>query len=204
MDTLEDGGGLADVSGGGEAQAADKPGAHIGEDITVEVGHDHDTVTVLGGVLDDVEAGTIKKDIGELDVGELLGDILADAEEETIGHLHDVGLVDGGDVVTTLGPGILKGVPGASFTGLLGDELDALDDATDDLVLNATVLTLSVLTNEDGVDILVGGLVADDALAGSNIGKEVEGTTEGEVEGDVALANGGGQGTLEGNLVPVD
>ena len=58
-------------------------------------------------------------------------------------------------------------------------------------MLNARVLSLGVLTDEDGVDIVVGGLVALDRNTGTDVGKEVEGTAEGQVERDVSLANYG-------------
>jgi hypothetical protein len=57
-------------------------------------------------------------------------------------------------------------------------------------VLNARVLALGVLADQDGVDIVVGGLVPSDGPAGPQVGEEVECPAEGEVEGDVALADG--------------
>ena len=74
--------------------------------------------------------------------------------------------------------------------GLLGDELDALHNTVNNNVLNARVFTLGVFTDQDGVDIVVGGLVTSDRSAGADVGEEVEGTAEGKVEGDVTLSNG--------------
>jgi len=42
------------------------------------------------------------------------------------------------------------------------------------------------------------------ALARADVGEEVEGAAEGQVERDVALANGRGEGTFERNVVPLD
>lgn len=58
-------------------------------------------------------------------------------------------------------------------------------------MLDAGVLSLGVLTDQDSVDVVVGGLVPSNGAAGTNIGKEVEGAAEGQVEGDMALADGG-------------
>jgi hypothetical protein len=86
---------------------------------------------------------------------------------------------------------VLEGKAQDSLRGLTGDELDALDDSINNDVLNSRVLALSVLSDQDGVDVVVGGLEAGDGAAGSQVGKEVEGTAECKVERDVALADRG-------------
>lgn len=56
-------------------------------------------------------------------------------------------------------------------------------------MLDARVLALGVLTDEDGVDVVIGCLETLDRGTGSDVGEEVECTAEGEVKGDVTLAN---------------
>ena len=56
-------------------------------------------------------------------------------------------------------------------------------------MLDARVLSLRVLPDEDGVDIIVRGFESLDRGAGADVGEEVEGATEGQVEGNVSLAN---------------
>lgn len=57
------------------------------------------------------------------------------------------------------------------------------------LVLNTRVLSLSVFTNKDGIDVVVGSLEALDGETRTNVGKEVEGSTKSKVERDVSLSN---------------
>lgn len=76
-----------------------------------------------------------------------------------------------------------------ALTGLAGDELDALHDAVYDYVLDAGVFSLGVLADQDGVDAVVWGLVSFDGAAGSDVGEEVEGSAEGQVEGNMAFSN---------------
>jgi hypothetical protein len=78
--------------------------------------------------------------------------------------------------------GIVERVSCHSLTRSPGDKLDGLNDAIDDLVLDTRVFALSVLSNEDGVDVVVGRLVTLDGHARSNVCKEIEGTSEGQVE----------------------
>lgn len=76
---------------------------------------------------------------------------------------------------------VLEGVAEDALGGFAGDKLDRLDDTVDDYMLDSTVLSLGVLSDQDGVDVVPGGLVADDALAGSNVGEEVECSAESQV-----------------------
>ena len=57
------------------------------------------------------------------------------------------------------------------------------------LVLNTRVLSLSVLSDENGVHIIVGGLEALDGCTRSDVGEEVECPPESKVEGNVTLSN---------------
>ena len=99
--------------------------------------------------------------------------------------------MDDADLLLADGLRVLEGETEDTLRRLLGDKLDALDDTVDDDVLNAGVFTLGVLTDENGVDVVVGGLVASDGLARTQVGEQVESTTESQVQGDVTLANGG-------------
>jgi hypothetical protein len=190
VDGLEDGALITNVTGGGETETTDQSGAHVGENVTVQVGHNENLVVVGGRVGDDLEARVVQQLGVELDVGELLGDLAGGVEEKTVGHLHDSGLVDNADLLLVDGLRVLEGETENTLGSLAGDELDALDDTVNNDVLNAGVFTLGVLTDEDSVDVVVGGLVASDGLAGTQVGEKVESTTEGQVQGDVTLANG--------------
>jgi len=191
VDGLEDGALITDVAGGSKTETTDETSAHVGENVTVKVGHDEDLVVVGSGIGGHLEAGVVEKLGIKLDIGEVLGDLAGGVEEETIGHLHDGGLVDNADLLAVDGTGLLESVAEDTLGSLTGDELDGLDDTIDDDVLNARVLSLSVLTDKDGVNAIVGGLEAGNGAARTEVGEKVEGPAEGQVEGNVALADGG-------------
>lgn len=204
VDGLEDGALVANVARGGQTKTANETSAHIGQNVSVQVGHDEDLVVVGNGVGDHLQARVVQQLSVELDVGELLGDLAGGAQEEAVGHLHDGGLVHGADLVAANVAGVLEGIAQDALRGVAGDELDALDDAVDDNVLNARVLALGVLADQDRVDVVVGRLVAGNGPAGPDVGEEIEGAAERQVERDVALANGRRQRALERNQVPRD
>lgn len=190
VDSLEDGALVANVAGGSETQTTDQTGAHVGQNVTVQVGHDQDLVIVGRRVCDHLQARVVKQLGIELDVGELLSDVAGGGEEKTVGHLHDGGLVHGAHLLAANGIGVLEGEAQNALRGLAGDELDALDDAVNNDVLDTRVLALGVLADQDRVDTVVGRLEALDGAAGAHVGEEVECAAEGKVEGDVTLANG--------------
>lgn len=204
VDSLEDGAVVTNVAGRSETKTTNETGAHVGENVSVQVGHDENLVVVWNRVRHHLQARVVEELSVKLNVGELLGNLAGGAEEEAVGHLHDGGLVHSAHLLPANVAGVLEGISQDALRGLAGDELDALDNAVDDNVLNARVFSLGVLADQDGVDIVVGRLVAGDGAAGTDVGEEVEGAAEGEVERDVTLANGRGQWALEGDQVLLD
>jgi hypothetical protein len=190
VDGLEDGALVTNVTGGGETKTTDETGAHVRQNVTVQVGHDKDLVVVRGRVSDDLQARVVQQLGVELDVREVLGDVTSSVEEKTVGHLHDGGLVHNANLLLVDGLGVLEGEAQDTLGSLLGDELDALDDTINNDVLNTGVFTLGVLTDQDSVDIIVGGLVTGDGAAGTDVGEQVESTAQSQVQGDVTLTNG--------------
>ena len=191
VDSLEDRALVTNVTGGGETETTDETGAHIRQDVTVQVGHDQDLVVVGSRVGDDLQARVVQQLSVEFDIGELLGDIAGKVQEKTVGHLHDGSLVHHADLLLVDGTSVLEGEAQHTLGRLLGDKLDALHNTIDNDVLNTRVFALGVLTDQDGIDVVVGGLVASDGAAGTNVGEKVEGTTESKVQRNVSLANGG-------------
>jgi hypothetical protein len=204
VDSLEDRALVTNVTGRGKTKTTDQTGAHVGENVSVQVGHDENLVVVGKRIGDHFQAGVVEELSVKLNVGVLLGELTCSAEEKTIGHLHDGGLVNSANLLPANVTGVLEGVTEDALGSLAGDELDGLDDAINNDVLDAGVLALGVLTDQNGVDVVVGGLEALDRPAGTDVGEEVEGTAERQVEGNVTLADGGSEGTLEGDVVPVD
>lgn len=190
VDGLEDGALVTNVSGRSKTKTTNQTGAKIGENVTVKVGHDENLVVVRKRVGDHLEAGVVEELGVKLNLGILGGHLAGSVEEETVGHLHDGGLVHNAHLFLASSNGVLESEAENALGGLLGDQLDGLDNAVNNDVLDARVFALGVLTNEDSVDIVVGGLVAGDRLAGTQVGEEVECTAESQVEGDVTLANG--------------
>ena len=197
---LEDGNLTTHVATGNDTGAADETSADVGENATVKVGHDHDVE--LLGTADTLHAGVVDNHVVGLDGGVLLTNLLDGVAEETVGELHDVGLVDAGNLAAVVGQGEGEGELGDALGLGAGDDLERLDDAGDGLVLEARVLALGVLTDNAEVDVLVAGLVAGDVLDQDDGGVNVEFLTECDVERLVAGAlDGSVKDTLETQLV---
>ena len=90
------------------------------------------------------------------------GDGPAALEEQAVGQLHDVRLVDGRDLAPAVGDGVVEGEAGDPLRRGAGDDLDALRGVGADHVLDAGVQVLGVLADDDEVDVLVARLEALD------------------------------------------
>lgn len=188
---LEDRALVPNVSRWGQSEATDQAGAHIGQNVSVQVGHDEDLVVVWSGISDDSQTGVVEKLSVEVNAREVLSNILGGVEEETIGHLHNSGLVDDTDLLPPNLLGMLESKSEDTLRRLAGDELDALHNSVNDNMLNSRVFSLSVLSDQDNVNIVVWSLVAGNRSARAEVSKKVESSSEGQVKRDMSLANGG-------------
>lgn len=197
---LEDGNITAHIAPGDNTGAANQRGGDVGQDATVEVGHDHD-VKLLGPA-DALHRGVVDDHVVALELGVVFGQPVEGAAEETVGELHDVGLVDAGDLLAVVGQGEAEGELGDALRLGAGDDLERLDDAGHALVLEAAVLALGVLADDAHVDVLVPRLEARDVLDQRDGSVDVELLAHGHVEALVAgPADGGVQNTLQTQLV---
>lgn len=200
---LEDGNLTAHVAAGDDTGAANQGSTNVGQDAAVQVRHDHD-VELLGAG-DGLHGGVVDNHVVDLEGGVLLGGLVEGAAEQTVGQLHDVGLVNAGDLLAAVGEGKGKGELGNALGLGAGDDLERLDDAGHALVLQAGVLTLGVLTDDAQVDVLVARLVAGDVLDQRDAGVDVELLAHGDVEALVAgAADGRVEDTLEAQLVALE
>ena len=105
-------------------------------------------------LLDQLHAHVVDDAVLELDpAGVLGGDLPAALQEEAVGELHDVGLVDGGDLAAAVAQRVLERVARDALRGGAGDDLDALGGIGPDPVLDPGVQVLGVLADDDQVDV---------------------------------------------------
>lgn len=191
VDSFEDRAFVSNVARRGKTQATNQTSAHVRQDIAVKVGHDQDFVVVRDGIGDNFQASVIKELSVEFNIGEILGHISRSAQEETVGHFHDGGLMHDADLLPAYLLGILEGKAENTFRCFPGNELNALHNAIYHNMLNAGVFALSVLADKDSLDVIVWGLVTGNRPTRTDIGEKVESTSESKVEGNMAFADGG-------------
>jgi hypothetical protein len=160
VDSLEDGAFVTDVTRWSKTKTSNKTSAHIGENVTVQVGHNQNFVVVWCWVGDDLQAGVIEELGVEFDLGEVLRNSLGGGQEKTITHLHDGSLVNRANLKLSDVLCVLECESKNTLTGLSGNELDALHNTIHHNVLNAGVLSLGVFSDKDSVNSVVWGLVA--------------------------------------------
>jgi hypothetical protein len=188
---LEDSNVTTHVATGDQTRSTNESSADIGQDTSVKVRHDHDVELLRTG--NSLHGGVVHNHVVHLQGGVVLSDLVECAAEETVGKLHDVGLVDTGDLLAVVGQGEAECEFGDTLGLGAGNDLQGLDDTGDGLVLETRVLTLGVLTDDAEVDILVASFVTGDVLDQGDRGIDVQLLTQSDVEGLVA-------GTLDGSV----
>ena len=126
-----------------------KARAQIADDVAVEVLQQQRVVLV--GIHHQLHAGVVDDVLAVEDLGKPLGHLARAAQKQPVGELHDVGLVDGVNLLAAVLARVLEGELGDARRALFGDHLDALDHAGNDFVLQADVLALGVFADDDQV-----------------------------------------------------
>lgn len=200
---LEDSDVTAHVAAGDETRTANKSGTNVGQNATVKVRHNHDIELLR--TRHGLHGGVVDNHVVDLEGRVLLGSLVEGGAEQTIGELHDVGLVNASNLLAAVGEGESKSESGNALRLGAGDDLERLNDTGDALVLEAGVLALGVLTDNAQVDVLVAGLVAGHVLDEGDAGVDVELLSHGNVEALVAgAADGGVEDSLEAELVALE
>ena len=133
-----------------------------------------------------------------------LRDVAAAVEEQPVRELHDVRLVDRGHALAGEAAGVVEGEARDPGRGLLGDDLQALDDARHDLVLEAGVEILGVLADDDQIDVLEAARHAGEVAHRAQVGVEVERLAQPDVDAGEALADRRRHRPLQRHLVRPD
>lgn len=183
---LENGNVTAHVATWDDTWASDKGGTDVGENASVQVWHDENVKLLWTG--DTLHGGVVDNHVAGLESWEVLGNSVEGVTEKAVSQLHDVGLVDTGDLLAVVGKGERESELGDALRLGAGDDLERLNNTWNGLVLEAGVLSLGVLTDDGKVDVLVAGLVSWDVLDQDNGRVDVELLTESDVEGLVAGA----------------
>jgi hypothetical protein len=191
------------VATGDETRSTNEGSTHVRQDTSVQVRHDHH-VKLLGAG-NSLHRGVVHDHVVHLQGGVVLGDLVECAAEETVGQLHDVSLVDTGNLLAVVGKSEAESELGDALGLGTGDDLQRLDDTLNGLVLETGVLSFGVLTNDAEVDILVASLVTGDVLDQRDGGVDVQLLTEGDVEGLVARSlDRSMEDTLQAELVALE
>jgi hypothetical protein len=168
---------VAQIGAGDDTDAADQARTEIRHQVTVEVLHHHDVELVR--VHDQLHAGVVDDQLLVLDLGVLLGHGAAAFEEHAVRALHDVRLVNGGDLPALLADGELEREARDARRRRGGRYLDALDDTGNHPVLEPGVLAFGVLAHDHHVDAGETARAPGKVPHRSEIGVEVEHLAQG-------------------------
>lgn len=181
---LKDSDVTAHVAARDNTRAANESSSNVGQNATIQVGHDHDIK--LLGLADALHGGVVDNHVVALKLGVVLGQTLEGSTEKTVGKLHDVGLVDTSDLLAVVGKREAEGKLDDALRLGASDDLEGLNDTWDALVFETAVLALGILTNDGEVDVLMACLETRNVLNQRDGGIDVELLAHSHVEALVA------------------
>lgn len=197
---LEDSVLTANVDTRNQTGATDKGSTNVTKNSTVKVGGDKNVKLLRPR--DGLHRSVIDNHVGVLNLRVVLTDLFNSGTEKTVSQLHNVGLVNGSDLLTVVLQSKVIGKASNALRLVLGDDLEGLNNTGDGLVFQTRVLTLCVLTDEGHVNAINASLNTGNVLDENQRGVDVELTTESNVEGSVTrLLDRSVKNTLQTNLV---
>src|SRR4051794_22035603 len=163
---------LADVDAGRRADAADEARSEVADDIPVKVAHDEDVELLRLG--NQLHAAIVDDDVLRRQLGKFLGDGTERFQKQAIGELQNVGLMNASDRLAAAAFRPCESKAEKPLAGRLGDDLQALYDARDNLVLDRRVQVFRQFAENEEVHAGEAGFKAADILQGPNGGKNPE------------------------------
>ena len=104
---LEEGNVVTHVTAGNDTGTTNEGSTDVGEDGAVEV-RSNENVELLGPA-NALHGSVVDNHVVDLEARVALRDVVESAAEETVGELHDVGLVDASNLLALVGLGKVKG-----------------------------------------------------------------------------------------------
>src|SRR5579864_2249599 len=184
---FENGASVVEIRAGHQAETAHKCGAQVGDDVAVEVfEHQH---VVLVGIHHQLHAGVVDDVLAIGDLGIFLRDGTGTAKEQTIGELHDVGFVDGMDLLAFVLARIVESETRDAGGGFRGDDLQALDHAGNNFMLDAGIKALGIFANDDQVNVRIASRNVRKIANGPEVCVELEALAQLDVNAGKAAAD---------------
>ena len=167
--------------------AADKATGQVGNDVAVEIRRDQ--YVEVFRMHDQLHACVIDDLVVAFDLRIVLGDFLEDRKEEAVAELHDIGLVDAGDLLAAVGYGVVEGGLDDAAAGLAGDDLDGMHFIVADFFFYAGIEVFRVFTEGDQVDVGEGRDHSCVRFCRADIGEEIVFLAQHDVDGTETATN---------------
>src|SRR5258706_13313528 len=190
---------VAEVGAGHNAEAANQTYRQIRDDITVQIFQQQDVEPRR--VEHQLQTSVVDDQIAETDLLVLLRDVPGALEEQTVGQLHDVRLMNRHDFFPAVGARVVERELCDAGRRFLRDYFQAFHDPWHNFMLDAGIQTFGILAHDDQIDVLIARLDSWQIFDRPQIGVKIETLAQLHVDAGKTLAHWSRHRTLEGNAV---
>src|SRR5581483_1567233 len=192
MHSFENGAFIANIGARHQSKTPDKSGTEIGDDIAIEIFQQQHVVLVR--VHDQLHAGIVDDVFSVRNLGVFLGYVARAAQEQAVRELHDVGLVDGVNLLALVFTRVFESETRYARGRLLGNNLEAFDHTGHDLMLDSGIQTFGVLADDDQVDIGITRRDMRKVADGTEVRVKLKALAEFDIDAGESATDGSGHG----------
>src|SRR3984957_16350707 len=185
-----------------QAQAAHECRAQVADDVAIQIFSQQGVVLVW--VHDQLHAGVVDDVLTIGDLWKAFRHLARTAQEEPVGHLHDVCLVDRVNPVALELARVFKGKLRNAGRSLLGDDLQRLHHSRNHFMLQPDILAFRVLAHDDQIDPWIAHIHTRQVLDRTEVREEFKLLAQVHIDGGETSGNRRRHWAFQGQAVALD
>src|SRR6266702_1041346 len=193
---------IAEIRAWNKAEASHESGAQVGNDVAVKVFHHQHVVLIR--IHDQLHAGVVYNVLAVGNLRIFLRYIARATEKKTIRQLHDIGFVDGVNLLALILASVFKSKAGDAIGSLLGDDLQTLHNARNNFVFKSGIKSLRILPDDDEINVRIASGDMRQIANGAEIRIKLEALAQFDINAGKAATDRRSYRTLQSNSRALD
>src|SRR5438445_1486028 len=193
---------IAEIRAWNKAEASHESGAQVGNDVAVKVFHHQHVVLIR--IHDQLHAGVVYNVLAVGNLGIFFRDVARTAQKQTIRQLHDIGFVDGVNLLALILASVFESKAGDARGCFLSDDFQTLDYARNNFVLKPAIKSLGICPDNDQVNAGIASGDMRQVTNGAKIRVKLEALAQFDIDTGEPATNRRSYRTLQSNSRALD